>query len=130
MINQLRGIEGVPEPTGPFSQAVVAEAGRTVFISGQVALDGEGVAVGGADAAKQAERCLECIDQALKAAGATREDVAKVTVYLVNIGDRAAVAEVRSRFFKAHRPAATLVEVSALAMPELLVEIEAIAVIG
>ena len=66
---------------------------------------------------------------ALDAAGAAKTDVAKVNVYLTKIGDRAAVAESRTRFFGDHRPAATLVEVSALAQPELLVEIDAIAVV-
>jgi len=129
MITALRGIEGIPEPTGPFSQAVVADGGRTVFIAGQVALDSEGVVIGDGDATRQAEQCLEYMDRALSAAGAAREDVAKVTIFLVDIADRSAVAAVRGRFFGEHRPAATLVEVSALAVPGLLVEIEAVAVV-
>lgn len=130
MITELRGIEGIPEPTGPFSQAVVADGGAIVFIAGQVALDGEGNLIGEGDAATQAEQCLEYVDRALTAAGARREDVAKITIFVVNIGDRAAVAQARAAFFAGHRPAATLVEVSALAVPGLLVEIEAIAVTG
>jgi 2-iminobutanoate/2-iminopropanoate deaminase len=130
VITELRGIEGVPTPTGPFSQAVVADPGRILFIAGQVSLDDDGRLLEAGDAGKQAERCLVYIDRVLQAAGAVREDVAKVTIFLVDITDRAAVAEARARFFAEHRPAATLVEVSALAVPGLLVEIEAIAVLG
>ena len=63
----------------------------------------------------------------LRAGGADVEDVVKLTIYLTRIDDRPALTEPRKQLFGKHRPASTLVEVSALALPELLVEIDAIA---
>ncbi len=131
MINALHDIDWSSRAlSGPFSQVVVASGSRTVYIAGQVSLDADGALVGGDDAGAQAEQCLAYIGRALAAAGAGPVDVARVTVYLTDIGDRAVVAEARARFFGDHRPAATLFEVSALALPELLVEIEAVAVVA
>jgi len=70
------------------------------------------------------------MDACLKACGAGAENVVKVTVYLTDVDDRALINPARQRYFGAHRPASTLVEVSALVLPELQVEIEAQAVLG
>ena len=130
MIEPLQDVLGMPTASGPFSQVVVARGGATIYIAGQVSLDSDGALIGGADAGAQADQCLQYIGAALEASGATKADVAKITVYLADIADRARVAEARARFFGDHRPAATLFEVSALAVPGLLVEIEAIAVVN
>jgi enamine deaminase RidA (YjgF/YER057c/UK114 family) len=70
------------------------------------------------------------LDACLRAAGAGPENVVKVTVYLTNIADRPLINPARQRYFGEHRPASTLVEVSALVLPALKVEIEAQAVIA
>lgn len=76
---------------------------------------------------EQAERVLENLGAVLEKAGASFADVVKVNVYLARIGDRAAVNEMRRRFFKDARPASTLVEVSKLVIPEALLEIDCVA---
>lgn len=97
-------------------------------ISGQVAQAADGSLVGGGDAGEQARQCLRNVDALLRAVGASREDVVKVSVFLTDMEDRAAVAAAREEYFGEHRPAATLVEISALVSPALKVEIEATAV--
>jgi len=129
MIEAHTAVPGLLDPTGPFSNVTVATGTRLVSVAGQVAVDESGQVVGGGDARAQAARCLENIDLALRHVGATSVDVVKVTVYLTDVGDRAAVAEARRAYFGDHMPAATLVEVSALAVPGCVVEIEAAAVL-
>jgi reactive intermediate/imine deaminase len=100
-----------------------------LFISGQVSQDLSEVVVGRGDIVRQAEQVLTNLRSVVEAAGGTLRDVVKVTVFLRNMADRDAVADVRRRFFGDHLPASTLVEVSKLAHPDWLVEIEAIAIV-
>ena len=123
MPNEPVTAEGAAPPTGPFAPATLATGTRVLSISGQVATD-----AAGADAEEQARQALQQIDALLAAAGAAKTDIVRVGVYLTNMADRAAVARARVEYFGDHRPAATLVEVSALVAPELTVEIEAMAV--
>jgi enamine deaminase RidA (YjgF/YER057c/UK114 family) len=116
-------VPDLPAPTGPFSPATLATGTRVLSISGQVAIE-----PAGADAEEQARQALRQIDALLEAAGATKTDVVRVGIFLTDMADRAAVARARVDYFGDHRPAATLVEISALVTPELLVEIEATAV--
>jgi reactive intermediate/imine deaminase len=118
---------GLPAPISHYSNGV--KVGDTVYVSGQVALDGDGRLVGPGDVVAQTRQVLENIRRVLAAGGATLDDVVKVTVYLANVDDRPRVNEVRQAYFGANRPASTLVEVSRLALPGLLVEIEAVAVV-
>jgi reactive intermediate/imine deaminase len=118
--------EGLPAPISHYANGV--RAGDTIYVSGQVALDGQGRLVGPGDVVAQARQALENVKAVLAAGGATLDDVVKVTVYLADVDDRPRVNEVRKAYFGANRPASTLVEVSRLALPGLLVEIEAIAV--
>jgi enamine deaminase RidA (YjgF/YER057c/UK114 family) len=97
-------------------------------ISGQIAGNPDGSVVGGEDAYEQARECLRRMDELLDAAGATRTDVVRVGIFLTDIADRPDVARARVEYFGEHRPAATLVEISALVTPELKVEIEATAI--
>jgi enamine deaminase RidA (YjgF/YER057c/UK114 family) len=92
---------------------------------GLTAHDAAGRLVEG-DAAMQTKRILENLRLVLSAAGASVADVLKVTVYLTDISDRTLINPVRQEFFGNARPASTLVEVSALALPGMRVEIEAI----
>jgi 2-iminobutanoate/2-iminopropanoate deaminase len=119
---------GLPAPISHYANGV--RVGDTIYVSGQVALDGQGRIVGPGDVVAQTRQVLDNIQAVLAAGGATLVDVVKVTVFLANVDDRPRVNEVRMAYFGAHRPASTLVEVSRLALPGLLVEIEAVAVVS
>lgn len=118
-------VPGLPEPVSHYTDAV--RWGDLLFVSGCVAMTADGQVASPGDVSGQAELVHEHLGRALRAAGTDFAHVLKVTVYLTRIDDRAAVNEVRQRFFGDARPASTLVEVKALILPELLVEIEAVA---
>jgi reactive intermediate/imine deaminase len=120
-------VAGMPEPISHFTHVV--KVGRLVFVSGCTARDDQGRTVGGSDAIAQARQVHENLKKCLTAAGATFADICKVTVFLRNMADREKVNTVRKEYFGASLPASTLVEVSRLAREDLLVEIEAIAVL-
>jgi len=121
---------GVAEPVGHFSQAIAIEAkGKLVFISGMTARRADGSIAGIGDVEEQTRQVCENIKHALEAAGGTMDHVCRVDVYVRNIGDRERINKVRRQYWRASPPASTLVEVTKLASPELLVEISAIAVI-
>ena len=122
--------EGLARPRG-YSH-VVSARGTQVFIAGQVAFDAEGRVVGVGDLRAQTEQVFNNLQRALAAAGARMEDLVKTTIFVVGYkpADRAVIAEVRSRFYgNAEPPAGTLVGVQALVVPELMIEVEAVAVI-
>lgn len=126
-----------PTPQGlainpAYSHVAVAAGGRTIYISGQVAIDESGAVVGKGDLAAQTEQVMKNLERCLAAAGATFEHVAKITTFVVDYKPelRSIIGKVRSPFFGDRPPpASTLVGVSALAVPEWLIEIEAIAVV-
>jgi enamine deaminase RidA (YjgF/YER057c/UK114 family) len=116
-------------PTG-YSYAI-KKSGTPVFISGQVALDGKGNLVGEDDAAAQVEQVFANLRTVVQACGGTLDDVVKLNIYVTDAAYRPAVAAARLKHFKEGQyPASTYVVVSALAVPALLVEIEAVAMIG
>jgi 2-iminobutanoate/2-iminopropanoate deaminase len=117
-------VSGLPAPLSHYTDAV--RFGNILFVSGLTAHDAAGKIVGGTDTAEQTRQILKNLKLVLDAAGATMADVLKVTVFLTNIEDRAAINPVRQEFFGSARPASTLVEVSRLALPEMKVEIEAV----
>jgi len=120
---------GLAPPTG-FTQVIVAPAGRTVYIAGQVAFDSAGRVVGPGDFRAQAERVFANLDLALRSAGVTFADVVKTTTFVTDLSQLAVLREVRARYLDAARPpASTVVEVKSLVRPELLIEIEAVAVL-
>ena len=121
-------VDGLPEPFSHYTDAV--RAGNLLFVSGCVALDSDGKLVGEGDVVAQARQVFENIGLCLAATGASFADVVKVTTFLTDIGDRAAVNTVRKEVFGDARPASTLVEVSALVLPEFLIEVEAVAVVS
>ena len=90
----------------------------------------EGRLVGGDDVVAQARQVFANLGSVLAAGGATFADVAKVTVFLTDVGDRAAINVVRQEVFGEARPASTLVEISGLAVPGAKIEVEAVAVVG
>lgn len=120
-------VPGMPEPISHFTDVV--RAGRLVFVSGCVAMDAEGRTIGGSDVVAQARQVHENLKRCLAAAGATFADVCKVTVFLKNVNDREKINTVRKEYFGASRPASTLVEISRLVSDDLLLEIDAIAVL-
>ena len=113
----------------PLSQGI--RIGDVVVLSGQVAVDGDGNIVGKNDLRAQTRQVFKNIETILTTAGATFDNVVKLTTFFtVDITDKKAVKDyfdVRLQFFGEHRPASTGVQVVALAFPELLLEVEAIA---
>lgn len=115
-----------------FSQVVVASGTRTIYTAGQVSIDERGAVIGAGDLAAQTEQAMRNVGLALAAAGATYADIVKITTYVVNYRPelRDAIGKARSPFFTGDNPPASpLVGVTALARPEWLVEIEAVAVV-
>ncbi len=120
-------VDGMAEPISHYTDAV--EARGLLFVSGIVPVDADGKLVGERDVVEQARQVFRSLDLVLRAGGCTFADVAKVTLFLLDVNDRAAINPVRQEFFGDARPASTLVEVSALAVPGALLEIEAVAAI-
>jgi len=128
MSKQLINPSTMPKPSG-YSYAVKA-AGTPVYISGQVAIDGSGALVGEGDAAAQTEQVFQNLRTVVEAAGGSLKDIVKITVYVTDPAYRPAVAAARQKHFAdGAYPASTYVVISGLALPQLLVEIEAIAVV-
>ena len=116
-------IAGLSEPVSHYTDAV--RFGNLLFISGLVGVD-EDMQVVGEDAETQTRQIFRNMKAILDEAGAEFSDILKVTVYLTDIADRSRINPVRQEVFGDARPASTLVEVSALVVPSLKVEIEAI----
>jgi 2-iminobutanoate/2-iminopropanoate deaminase len=119
-------VPGQPVPISHYTDAV--RAGTLLFVSGCVPVDADGRLVGG-DVVAQAKQVFANVGAILEAGGATFADVVKVTVYLTDIEDRSRINPVREEVFGDARPASTLVEVSALAIPGAKLEVEAVALI-
>ena len=117
-------------PTGYTHVVEVTGPAKTVYIAGQIAFDKEGKVVGAGDMAAQAEQVFKNLQSALEAAGAKFSDVVKMNTYITDMAKAPAVREVRARYFGQTAPASTLVQVVALARPELMLEIEVIAVVA
>ena len=100
--------------------------GELLFVSGQVAQDGNGNTVGVGDCAAQTRQVMSRIRTIVEAAGATMQDVVKITTFLVNLDDYPAFSRVRSETFPDSPPASSTVVVAALVRPEFLVEVEAV----
>lgn len=121
------------KPLGMYSQVTVATGGSLAFISGQVAVDGQGKVVGEGDIEAQAVQVFENLKLALGSIGASFDDVIKFTIFIVGLdaARRKAVMDVRGRYInRDNPPAATMIGVDALVQPELLVEIEAVVAVG
>jgi reactive intermediate/imine deaminase len=119
---------GQAEPISHYTDAVRAE-GPLLFVSGVVPVDRAGHLVGGDDVVAQARQVFSNLGAVLAAGGATFADVVKVTVFLTDVDDRARINVVRQEAFGEARPASTLVEIAALAIPGARIEVEAVAVV-
>ena len=111
-----------------YSDAVSVEGRRMVFIAGQLSRDGAGTVVGKGDMRAQIRQACENIKTALQAAGASLADVVKITTFATDIDEFFKHVDVRMEYFGA-LPTSTTVEVRKLAHPDLVVEVEAIAVV-
>ena len=116
------------EPISHYTDGV--EANGFLYISGMLPVNTEGELVGGDDVVRQSEQVLGNVGAVLRSAGASFDDVVRVGVYVRNMADRELINTVRRRYFGDARPASALVEVSALAHPGALVEIEAVALLS
>ncbi|HKF43779.1 MAG TPA: RidA family protein [Thermoanaerobaculia bacterium] len=125
---QPSGLENNPR----YTHAVVVEPGRMVYVSGQVARDASGKTVGAGDMRAQAKQVFENLKIALEAAGSDFAHVVKLNSYLTDMGQMAAYRDVRTEYMGslAHPPASTTIGVSRLVDPDLLLEVEAIAVVA
>lgn len=117
-----------PDPYEPFRLSQAMRVGDLLFVSGQAAIDEHGQIVGVGDFDAQAEQTFRNLRRVLEAGGSSLERVAKVTIFLTDMANFPKIVDLRGAWFTAPYPADTIVEVTALALPELQIEIEAIAV--
>ena len=116
--------------TKKYNISAGVKLGDTIHLSGNVAFDNAGEVVGAGDTYAQSKQIFKNIEEALASAGATMADVIKITTYLTDITQYGEFGKARTEAFPNGVPASTAVAVSALVMPELVVEVEAVAVIG
>lgn len=120
--------EGVVEGVLPYSQCI--RAGDFLIVAGQLAWDADGNVVGAGDIRAQARQAFENMRALVEAGGATMADVVKLNAFVTDIRNAPAATEVRKEFFDEPYPASTTVAVTALVMPELLFEVEALVHVG
>ncbi|MEO0441744.1 MAG: RidA family protein [Pseudomonadota bacterium] len=118
-----------PDPLAPYAISPGWRVGDLLFLSGQAAIDGSGAIVGVDDFDQQVAQTFSNIDRVLAAGGSSRERIVKVTIYLTNMANFPKIVDARQTYFKEPWPADTIVEVRALALPELMVEIDVIAAV-
>jgi len=128
-----------PQPEGIFSrnhdgkplysQVVAVEGARLIFVSGQIARDAEGNVFGKGDMRAQIEQVADNVERCLKAAGAGMADIIKMIAYVTDIDEYSKHVDLRARFFGPAAPASATVQVSRLAGPDYMVEIEVVAAV-
>lgn len=131
MTLELVNPQDLPTPKS-YTQVVAATGSRLVFVSGQVAEDADGNLVGHGDLGAQARQAFANLGRALTAAGARPDQVARITIYVVQHRPEylPPIREARIALFGEHKPADTFLGVETLAEPGYLIEVEAIAVAG
>jgi reactive intermediate/imine deaminase len=115
-------------PTG-YTHVVQVHGGRTIYIAGQVALDKSGNLVGKGDFAAQTTQVFENLKSALSAGGATFDNLVKVTTFVTDMSQMQTLRSIRAKYYGKNALASTLVQITKLANDDLMIEIEAIAVV-
>lgn len=118
-----------PDPLAPYAISPGWRVGDLLFLSGQAAIDESGAIVGVDNFDHQVAQTFANIDRVLAAGGSSRERIVKVTIYLTDMANFPKIVEARQTYFTEPWPADTIVEVRALALPELMVEIDVIAAV-
>ena len=118
---------GVAATTAPYSHALIVEAGRLLFISGQGPVDAQGNVVGIGDPHAQVRQVFANLGALVEAAGGTLADIVELTAYLRDMRYRTIITEVRQELLRTPYPTATMFEINKLAFDEWLVEISAVA---
>ena len=113
----------------PTGYSHVAKTGNLVSIAGQLAIDKDGNVVGEGDIRAQTKQALSNLEEAVKASGGTKKDIAAIRVYMTNRDDLEGMRQARGGFWEGTPPASTLLFISGLVRPEFLIEIEALAVV-
>lgn len=113
-----------PDPFEAFRIAQGYRVGDLIMMSGQAAIDSTGNLVGVGDFDAQAEQTFQNIKAVLEAAGSDMGRIVKVVIYLTDISNFPKILELREKWFTAPYPADTIVEISSLALPELMIEID------
>lgn len=124
---QIEQVRTDPDPYEPYRISQAIKAGPFVFVSGQVAMDLQGRLVGGDDVEAQGDQAFRMLRLVLEKAGSGMDRIVKVNIYLTDMKDFPAVMRLRERHLVRPYPADTIVQVSALALPALKIEIDAIA---
>lgn len=129
-MNTFQNPPGLAHPSG-FSHVAISTGRKTIMISGQVAYNADGQVVGADDLATQVAQVYSNIQTALAACGASFSDLVKTTLYVRDMTPEKikVIRDVRARFLAAEPPASTMVGIQALARPELMLEVDAVAVI-
>ena len=130
MTKNIAPIRMDPDPLAPYAIAPGWRVGDLIFLSGQAAINAQGQLVGIGDFDAQLIQVMENIRSLLQAADSDLDRIVKVTIYMRDMGNFPKIVEARKKWFTPPYPADTIVEVSALALPELLLEIDVIAVAG
>ncbi len=119
--------QGLSDPRPRYSQGIVTQPGKLLFIAGQTASDKNGNVVGKGDIEAQAKQVFQNIEAVLKEVGATTENLVMTTTYITDIKYREGYGRVRSQYYKGTPPTSTLVVVKGLANPDYLIEIACVA---
>jgi 2-iminobutanoate/2-iminopropanoate deaminase len=125
----LERVRTEPDPYGPYRISQAIRVGDLLFVSGQAAIDEHGQLVGVGDFDAQAEQAFTNLERVLEAGGSALRHVVKVTIFLTDMSNFPKIVELRGKWFSEPYPADTIVQVAALALPELVIEIEAVAAV-
>ena len=121
--------DGLSKPTGHWTTVTAARPGKLVFVSGLTAKNERGEVVTPGDLRAQTRQVCMNLDVAMRAAGGTLADIVRVDVYVKDMGGFQDIHDIRREYFGPNPPASTMVAVSAFTHPDMLIEINAIAVL-